>query len=127
MRQRAALRERRVFLAQSLAPPDSAIGALRWEKLVEYAGQRGWSFDVLMIDPAQSEVRDDSRLTRLPPGVRLFGVRDLQPSGKLGEKQKQRRRLARLDRHPAPCGHRLLDDSLCGSGQIASDAKPRRR
>lgn len=64
----------RLLLVSYPFPPDSSIGALRWEKLAAYASERGWSLDVLMIDPAQSEVRDDSRLTSLPPGVRLFGV-----------------------------------------------------
>lgn len=66
---------RRLLLVSYLFPPDSRIGALRWEKMAAYASERGWSVDVLMIDPAQAEVRDDSRLTSLPPGIRLFGVR----------------------------------------------------
>jgi len=65
---------RRVLLVSHAFPPDSTIGALRWEKLTGYAAKRGWNLDVLMIDPSQSRVRDDSRLTSLPPGTRLFGV-----------------------------------------------------
>ncbi|MEP7346383.1 MAG: hypothetical protein ABI877_14025 [Gemmatimonadaceae bacterium] len=65
---------RRLLLVSHAFPPDSTIGALRWEKMAAFAAQRGWSLDVLMIDPTQVEVRDDSRLTSLPPGIRLFGV-----------------------------------------------------
>lgn len=42
--------------------------------MTEYASRHGWSVDVLMIDPSQCGVRDDSRLTSLAPGIRLFGV-----------------------------------------------------
>jgi glycosyltransferase involved in cell wall biosynthesis len=55
-------------------PPDSSIGALRWEKLVGHGVGRGWGADVIMMDPAEAEVRDDSRLAQLPDGTGLFGV-----------------------------------------------------
>jgi hypothetical protein len=55
-------------------PPDSIIGALRWEKLLGYAAERGWRADVITMDPAEAEVRDDSRLATLPPGTRVWSV-----------------------------------------------------
>lgn len=64
----------RVLLLSYAFPPDSAIGALRWQKLLQFAAPHGWEVDVLMIDPRQVPVRDDSRLATLPPGVRLFAV-----------------------------------------------------
>jgi hypothetical protein len=64
----------RMLLVSYAFPPDSAIGALRWQKMVQFASPRGWDVDVLMIDPHQCVVRDDSRLATLPPGVRLFAV-----------------------------------------------------
>ncbi len=65
---------RRMLLVSYHFPPDSRIGALRWEKMAAYAAERGWTFDVLMIDPQQLELRDDTRLASLPAGLRLFGV-----------------------------------------------------
>lgn len=65
---------RRLLLVSYSFPPDSSIGALRWEKLLGYAATRGWQADVLMMDPATAEVRDDSRLANLPPGTRLWTV-----------------------------------------------------
>ncbi|MBV6521898.1 MAG: hypothetical protein MNPFHGCM_02042 [Gemmatimonadaceae bacterium] len=63
-----------MLLISHAFPPVSTIGSLRWEKLTAYAATRGWQVDVLMSDPAQADVRDDSRLNNLPPGIRLFGV-----------------------------------------------------
>jgi glycosyltransferase involved in cell wall biosynthesis len=65
---------RRLLLVSYSFPPDSSIGALRWEKLITYAAGLGWATDVLMMDPAQAAVRDDSRLSALPAGTRLFGI-----------------------------------------------------
>ncbi len=72
---RPATEGRRLLLVSYAFPPDSVIGALRWQKMTEYAAANGWSVDVLMIDPKQCMVRDNARLASLPPGVRLFGVR----------------------------------------------------
>jgi glycosyltransferase involved in cell wall biosynthesis len=50
------------------------MGALRWQRLVQFAHARGWCTDVILCDPRDAEFRDDSRLADLPPGVRLFAV-----------------------------------------------------
>jgi len=55
-------------------PPDSAAGALRWQKLAIHAAERGWGLDVLTRDPAEIARPDFSRLRELPPNVRVFGV-----------------------------------------------------
>lgn len=55
-------------------PPDSSMGSVRWEKLVAHAASRGWTVDVLAMDPAEASLRDDSRLTSLPEGTRVFAV-----------------------------------------------------
>lgn len=65
---------RRLLLVSYSFPPDSSVGALRWEKLSQYAAGRGWHVDVIMMDPDTAELRDNSRLESLPPGVRLWGV-----------------------------------------------------
>src|SRR4029453_11583328 len=63
----------RLFLFSYHFPPDTAAGALRWQKLANHAAKRGWGLDVLTRDPAELERADPSRLRELPPGVRVFG------------------------------------------------------
>jgi hypothetical protein len=63
-----------MLLISHCFPPDSSVGALRWEMMLRSAAERGWSADVILGDPAQAEMRDDSRLRQLPAGTRLFGV-----------------------------------------------------
>jgi len=65
----------RLFLFSYHFPPDTAAGALRWQKLAVHAAKRGWGLDVLTRDPADLERSDPSRLRELPPGVRVFGIR----------------------------------------------------
>jgi hypothetical protein len=57
-------------------PPDTAIGARRWEKLAHYAAARGWGLDVITHrDPARALTdAERTRLERLPAGVRVYGV-----------------------------------------------------
>lgn len=69
----------RLLLVSYAFPPDSSIGALRWEKLLGYAAERGWQADVIMQHPDAAEVRDDTRLATLPPGTRLWAVRRRTP------------------------------------------------
>jgi len=64
----------RLLLISDAFPPSSAMGALRWQRLVQFAHARGWCTDVIQCDPRDAEFRDDSRLADLPPGVRLFAV-----------------------------------------------------
>ena len=65
---------RRMLLVSYSFPPDSSIGALRWEKLVAYGASRGWSTDVLTMDPSDASMPDHSRLATLPEGTRVFAV-----------------------------------------------------
>ena len=64
----------RLLLICDAFPPSSEMGALRWQRLVQFAHARGWVTDVILCDPRDAEFRDDSRLADLPPGVRLFAV-----------------------------------------------------
>src|SRR5438552_7438559 len=65
---------RRLLLVSHSFPPDASIGALRWQKLASAAFARDWGIDVIMMDPAESPLREDSRLRELPAGTRLYGV-----------------------------------------------------
>jgi len=65
---------RRLLLITYSFPPDQAIGALRWQKLARFVAERGWGLDVIMLEPAELESRDETRLAELPPGTRVFGV-----------------------------------------------------
>lgn len=64
----------RLLLISYHFPPGQATGALRWQQLSNFAAERGWSLDVVSCDPAHLGNTDESRLEKLPPGVRIFGV-----------------------------------------------------
>jgi hypothetical protein len=71
---------RRLLLLTYSYPPDTAVGALRWQKMSRSFAERGWSLDVVMLDPADAESVDPSRLEEIPPGTRLYGVPRVEPS-----------------------------------------------
>lgn len=54
-------------------PPDTTIGARRWEKLASAVTERGWGLDVITCAPKSSV---GSTLDLLPAGVRVYGVPD---------------------------------------------------
>ena len=64
----------RLFLITYHFPPDTAVGALRWQKLARYAAERGWGLDVITLHPAELTSSDPARLADLPVGVRVYGV-----------------------------------------------------
>jgi O-antigen/teichoic acid export membrane protein/glycosyltransferase involved in cell wall biosynthesis len=55
-------------------PPDPAVGALRWRKLAHHAESRGWSLDVLALDPGELPRTDPEGLGDLPPGTRVHHI-----------------------------------------------------
>src|SRR5690625_834272 len=61
-------------------PPSPATGALRWQKFSHHAAERGWSLDVISVDPRALERPEWERLEDLPRGIRLFGVPEPGPS-----------------------------------------------
>jgi glycosyltransferase involved in cell wall biosynthesis len=70
---------RRLLLITLAFPPDQSIGSLRWQKLSAYAAERGWQLDVVTVDPSYLESADPSRLTELPPHIRVYGIRVAAP------------------------------------------------
>jgi len=70
------MEHRRLLLISHHFPPDTAIGARRWEKLAHYAAERGLGLDVITHRDSATPPNDAerARLDRLPPGVRIFGV-----------------------------------------------------
>jgi O-antigen/teichoic acid export membrane protein/glycosyltransferase involved in cell wall biosynthesis len=64
----------RLLLISWHFPPDSAVGALRWEKFARLAAERGWRLDVVMRDTKRLAGRDPARLRDLPPSTRVFEV-----------------------------------------------------
>ena len=91
---------RRLLLVSYHFPPDGNVGALRWEMMLRYAAGRGWSADVLMMDIADADAVDRSRLDGLPPGVRMFGVK-LPPQPLLAFLQFRQRLVSRGRRKSA--------------------------
>lgn len=66
--------DRRMLLVSVAYPPSAEVGALRWQKIAQEARGRGWTIDVILIDPTDSAVREAERLREVPPGARLFDV-----------------------------------------------------
>ncbi|MDP1857785.1 MAG: hypothetical protein Q8K82_03895 [Gemmatimonadaceae bacterium] len=65
---------RRLLLVSVAYPPSAEVGSLRWQKLAQAAFARGITTDVIMVDPLEPELREESRLTEVPPAARLYDV-----------------------------------------------------
>ena len=70
----AAPATRRLLLLTYHFPPSQAAGALRWQRMLPYAAARGWTADVITVDPARVSPADPRRLAELPPGTRIFAA-----------------------------------------------------
>jgi glycosyltransferase involved in cell wall biosynthesis len=90
-------------------PPDTNVGALRWEMLLQHAAKKGWSADVLLMDIADAPAVDRSRLNNLPPGTRLFGVH--LPGQPLVALLRLRQRFVRTSRRKAAIATELTGES----------------
>lgn len=66
-------KDRRLLLISFHFPPDTAVGARRWEKLAHFAVERGWGLDVVMQRVA-GQPTSSARMQALPRGVRVFAV-----------------------------------------------------
>jgi glycosyltransferase involved in cell wall biosynthesis len=62
---------RRLLLISYHFPPDTTIGARRWEKLSHFVAERGWGLDVITC--AESDA-DLSRLQSLPEDTRVWAL-----------------------------------------------------
>ena len=102
---------RRLLLISYHFPPCREVGARRWQQLSKFAIERGWTLDVVTLDPANLGPPDWATLKEVPAGVRppgvpcLAGPRTLQlmvaSSGRRGAAAGRRRRLRRRD-HVGP-------------------------
>lgn len=63
--------DRRLLLLSYHFPPDTTIGARRWEKLSHFVAERGWGLDVITCASEKVEL---PRLEALPSDVRIYGV-----------------------------------------------------
>lgn len=66
---------KRLLLLSYHFPPSDATGALRWQKLVCFAAERGWAVDVLTRHPDGLNNVDFNRLAQLPASTRVYAVR----------------------------------------------------
>jgi glycosyltransferase involved in cell wall biosynthesis len=71
---------RRMLLVFFDFAPSAEVGVLRWLSLTRFGSDRGWAFDVVTVRPEFMGVLDESRLTQLPPGVRLYGFNGEPPA-----------------------------------------------
>jgi hypothetical protein len=69
----AGLDARRLLVISYHFPPDTTIGARRWEKLAHAVTERGWGMDVITCAPSKPI---GVALDSLPAGVRVYGVPD---------------------------------------------------
>jgi len=67
-------RSARLLLISYHFAPSSAVGALRWQKMVRLAAERGWEFDVIACAPEELRAPDADRWADLPAGTRVYGV-----------------------------------------------------
>lgn len=108
---------RRLLLVSAAYPPSAEIGALRWQKIAESARERGWTIDVILMDPTDPSLRDERLLAHVPPGARLYDVplRDVPV-------QRAEARVRRMLRGgggngSSPSGATSAAPSTAGSGQ----------
>lgn len=64
----------RLLLITYHFPPSREVGAVRWQQLAKFAVGRGWSLDVVTLDPAQVNAPDWTAMSSLPAEVRVHGV-----------------------------------------------------
>jgi hypothetical protein len=62
---------RRLLLISYHFPPDTTIGARRWEKLSHFVAERGWGLDVITCAEAGADI---SRLELLPEDTRVYAL-----------------------------------------------------
>ena len=75
---------RRMLLISYFFTPINVIGAIRWHRMTQFAAERGWVVDVVMVDPARGATVDAAsaaatdldKLEDLPPGIALYHVPD---------------------------------------------------
>ena len=70
---------RRMLLVFFYFAPSAEVGVLRWLSLAKFGAERGWATDVVTLHPMHMGTLDNSRLTQLPNGVRLFGFSGQEP------------------------------------------------
>ena len=71
---------RRILLISGNFPPSRAVGGLRWQKMSQFAAERGWGTDVISASPPSTN-QDPERLHDLPPGLRIYATRHPGPVG----------------------------------------------
>ncbi len=65
---------RRLLVVSYHFPPSVAVGGLRWQRMSQFAEERGWEVDVVALEPDEHLQTDPARARDLPPGLRTFGV-----------------------------------------------------
>lgn len=72
---------RRLLIISANFPPSRAVGGLRWQKMSQFAAERGWGTDVISVPPTSSADADPERLNDLAPGLRIFATTHPGPLG----------------------------------------------
>ena len=121
--------KRRMLLVFFYFAPSAEVGALRWISLVRFGADRGWAVDVVTLQPRYMGPIDATRLSQLPPGVRLFGFSGEDPLWYRGLVGAWRRWNGPPTHGPsgAGLGGHLDGNDLTGTWPSASDAPAWRR
>jgi glycosyltransferase involved in cell wall biosynthesis len=118
---------RRMLLVFFYFAPSAEVGVLRWMSLAKFGAERGWAVDVVTLHPSFMGTLDSTRLTQLPPGVRLFGFSGEEPLWFRGLVGAWRRLNGRVGTNGGSGLGGHLDGSDLGRGLTAADAPAWRR
>jgi glycosyltransferase involved in cell wall biosynthesis len=118
---------RRMLLVFFYFAPSAEVGVLRWMSLAKFGAERGWAVDVVTLHPSFMGTLDSTRLTQLPPGVRLFGFSGEEPLWFRGLVGAWRRLNGRVGTNGGSGLGGHLDGSDLGRGLTAADAPTWRR
>lgn len=114
---------RRMLLVSVAYPPSAEVGALRWQKIAQTARNRGWTIDVILVDPTDAALREVERLREVPPGARLFDVPLREVAAQRAERRfRQLLRLGRRRSGNEPAGA-AMPPAGEGQGRAASSER----
>ena len=116
--------KRRMLLVFFSFAPSAEVGALRWISLARFGAERGWALDVVGLQPRDMGPIDATRLSQLPPGMRLFGFSGEDPLWYRGLVGAWRRLQGGNNNAARPVlGGHLDGNNLPGTWPAAADAR----
>jgi len=109
----ATRRPRRLLLISYHFPPDTTIGARRWEKLAHFVAERGWGLDVITCAEPGADL---ARLQLLPEDTRVYAI----PSQSMRAAEWLEHQMWRVYRTIIPAPSAPKPDAHSGAAVIAN-------